>query len=476
MGDTITLYTRNILESGTVTVTGDPDAGFPESRLHDRAVSLFWKDTATEAKEFTVQQAGYIPPVDAATKLLLHMDGPDASTNFVDSSPSAHAITVVDNAKISTAQKKFGTGSCYINDATSHIKAPDSADWHMGSGAFTVDFWVYFNDTLAQQIFFQQSLDPYDSGNYAHLVLTSSGTSLVVICRSGGGDVWNTTLSWTPATGQWYHVALIRGWGGSANNLAVTINGQLLGSVIDVTGDVWPDYTGPLLVCGGRTPAAWRGVQGYVDEFRVSKGVARWTANFSPPDVPYPLPDWPGVDFLAIFRHNFSGRAMQWQHSDNGADWTDALADWTQPDNEAIIKTLPAAVNHKHWRVTLASMQDPRCGEIFMSCGRSFEVKSRPAPAFDELDNVQWNRSIGGLERSTKFGDVRRQHEYNLLLSPADQVEFKAALAELDHYSRPFWIKDTEGDHWLCRLSGPPRLIADHKTHVHIRLDVIEML
>jgi hypothetical protein len=52
----ITLYTRNILETGTVTVTGTPDTGYPESRLYDRAFSLFWKDSATEAKIVHVDQ------------------------------------------------------------------------------------------------------------------------------------------------------------------------------------------------------------------------------------------------------------------------------------------------------------------------------------------------------------------------------------------------------------------------------------
>ena len=53
--DTI-LYTNNILESGTLTVSGTADTGFPESRLYDRSISLYWKDTITEAKYFTVDQ------------------------------------------------------------------------------------------------------------------------------------------------------------------------------------------------------------------------------------------------------------------------------------------------------------------------------------------------------------------------------------------------------------------------------------
>jgi hypothetical protein len=52
----IKLYTRNILETGTVSVTGTPDTGYPEARLYDRAMSLYWKDTATDNYVFHVDQ------------------------------------------------------------------------------------------------------------------------------------------------------------------------------------------------------------------------------------------------------------------------------------------------------------------------------------------------------------------------------------------------------------------------------------
>jgi len=56
MGESITIFPYNILESGTVTVTGTPDTGYPEARLWDRSRNLFWKDTVTQAKTFLVDQ------------------------------------------------------------------------------------------------------------------------------------------------------------------------------------------------------------------------------------------------------------------------------------------------------------------------------------------------------------------------------------------------------------------------------------
>lgn len=56
MGDSITIFSYNILEDGTVTVTGTPDTGYPEERLWDRSQNLYWLDTVTEAKEFHIDQ------------------------------------------------------------------------------------------------------------------------------------------------------------------------------------------------------------------------------------------------------------------------------------------------------------------------------------------------------------------------------------------------------------------------------------
>lgn len=43
----IKIYPYNILAEGSVTVTGDPDTGYPEARLYDHSINFYWKDTAT---------------------------------------------------------------------------------------------------------------------------------------------------------------------------------------------------------------------------------------------------------------------------------------------------------------------------------------------------------------------------------------------------------------------------------------------
>lgn len=185
------------------------------------------------------------------------------------------------------------------------------------------------------------------------------------------------------------------------------------------------------------------------------------------------------VDFLAIEKHNFNGEDMQWQWStDNfSADINDAVDDWNQGDNLQIIKTFDPALTKDDWRVTISSMTNPKCGEIFMSYGREFDVAANPREMLTDQDNVIWNPTVGGGERSTKFGEERRVREYSLLLDSTALTAFRAAMDDLDGYSKPFYIKDREDDYWMCKLQFVP--VEDPDTvdsQTRTRIDVIEML
>lgn len=184
------------------------------------------------------------------------------------------------------------------------------------------------------------------------------------------------------------------------------------------------------------------------------------------------------INFLAIDKHNFNTADMQWQWStDNfSADINDAVVDWTQGDNNQIIKTLTWDADKRYWRVTVSSIANPKCSEIFMSYGYEFSALADPSPIAREVDNVQWNRTVGGLERSTKFGDEKKVRIYTLFLSATELTNFRAAMDDLDGYSKPFYIKDHEDDYWLCRLQEIPQENFTHKDYTHVTLSVIEML
>jgi hypothetical protein len=111
----------------------------------------------------------------------------------------------------------------------------------------------------------------YNSGGtYQWRCLTSSGGSFATVV------IYGTTV----AINTWYHVALVR----SGNNWYILQGGVALGAAT-VDDHAWFDYSS-LLYIGSYTGTSCF-LNGWLDEFRVSKGVARWTSNFTPPAGAY---------------------------------------------------------------------------------------------------------------------------------------------------------------------------------------------
>lgn len=186
--------------------------------------------------------------------------------------------------------------------------------------------------------------------------------------------------------------------------------------------------------------------------------------------------DTNAVDFLAIEKHNLNGKVLEWQWSTDDSSWTDAVTDWTQGDNAQIIKTLSTALTKRYWQVTLTSMTNPKCSEVYMGLGYSFNLKLNPSPQKTDIDNVRWNRSIGGLSRSTKFGDARKSRTYSFLLSAAQLTNFETMTALLDEYSKPFYIKDHDDAYWLARFASIPLFDLFDSTYTQVTVNLIEQL
>jgi hypothetical protein len=222
--------------------------------------------------------------LDSYTKLLLHFEGADTSTTFTDSSALAHSVTANGTAQIDTAQFKFGFASGLFNGAGS-LTIGDHADWNFGSGAFTIDFWARFaafppdSDVEEAPIFCQRE----DIDNRFEFKLRN--TSGVYYWRLFSNSSASTLVAFSEATtlslNTWYHVALVR----TGNNFKIFQNGVQLGSDTTDT-DAFPDYAGDVYM-GTYEPISTVFFNGWLDEFRVSKGIARWTSNFTPPAVSY---------------------------------------------------------------------------------------------------------------------------------------------------------------------------------------------
>jgi hypothetical protein len=163
------------------------------------------------------------------------------------------------------------------------------------------------------------------------------------------------------------------------------------------------------------------------------------------------------IDLLWIANHNFDGEDITWEYSDNGSSWSDAVTGWTQGGNDPIVKIFPDSdLSHRYWKVTITSLANAVCGEIFMGYGYTFPIMDKPIPAHGYLDNVQWSRSVGGQERGIKRGESRERRAYTLRLESADLANFLLAVDDLDGFSLPFLIKDKDDNYYLMRFDRIP--------------------
>lgn len=229
---------------------------------------------------------GSIGGNDSYTKVLLHMDGTNLSTTVPDTNAGGSAKTwSCASTGLYTAFSKFGPSSwgspvIGVPGQYGYIGTGATTDFALGTGDFTIDFWFYcLNNAPTSSICGQ-----YDSGANA------SNSSVAVFLNGGklGASASNSSFfvgatgTTTVAANTWYHAAFVR----DGTILRVFLNGNQeatntfgTGAVQSASG-VWSlGYIGVYTGAGV--------FQGYIDEFRLSKGIARWTSNFTPPTQPY---------------------------------------------------------------------------------------------------------------------------------------------------------------------------------------------
>jgi len=216
---------------------------------------------------------------DAETKLLLHMDGTDTSTTFTDE--IGNTVTANGNAQIDTAQSKFGGASALFDGSGDYLSIPDSDDWSFGSEDFTLEMWLRPNSVVRQMLLSQGTIagntewdieiDPEAAAPISIVVNESAVTTFL---RQTSGDL---TLN------DWNHLAFVR----SGSNFFIFVNGisQPITSSVGAGTFSFPNFAAPLIV-GARNNFTL-GYSGHMDEVRISKGIARWTSNFTPSSTPY---------------------------------------------------------------------------------------------------------------------------------------------------------------------------------------------
>ena len=221
-------------------------------------------------------------PDFANVSLLLHGDGTDGSTTFTDSSLNNFTVTANGDAQIDTAVKKFGTGSMEFDGSGDYLTCSASVAFDLALSAvdFTIEAWIYPKQN--RTIHTIAAVWPQGIGIEQWIFCIRDGVVGFVWSPDNINDVFISGGS-VPLN-QWSHVAVTR----SGNTFRLFLNGT---QTATGTNSSTSGSSGPLTIgyygsgTGASTTSYW---DGYIDDLRITKGVARYTTTFTPPAEPFP--------------------------------------------------------------------------------------------------------------------------------------------------------------------------------------------
>lgn len=212
-------------------------------------------------------------PYFANVSLLLHADGTNGSTSVLDSSLRTKTVTAQNGGTITTTYKEFGTGSLVASDG--YYTSPSDADFAL-PGDYTLEMWIYPTGGSVSALQSLFNIGRFDTGmlfRYDGNPTTAAFQSYVL----GNANGWNIT----PLTDNVWHFIVIQI---SAGNQYLYIDGIKQATVWPTLGSI-PAHD---ITIGTSAHLLSETFLGYIDEIRLTKGVARYTGDFTPPTAPFP--------------------------------------------------------------------------------------------------------------------------------------------------------------------------------------------
>ena len=173
-------------------------------------------------------------------------------------------VYAIGDAKLSTVQKKFGTASLILDGVGDYVRIDSQPDF-IYAGDFTAEGWFYPTDVTGPRYLFAFGTEATDR----YVFFIDSG---VLKGNLYGSAV--TTFGGTISTNVWTHIAFSR----SGSTIRAFVNGTLLGTTHTYSGNVG---NGPFKL--GVDASAGTPYVGYIDEVRITSGLARYTATFTAP-------------------------------------------------------------------------------------------------------------------------------------------------------------------------------------------------
>ncbi len=197
------------------------------------------------------------------------------NNNFTNSGTDTISVNP-SGVTTSSAQSKFGGYSAYFSGTDSYINFGGESGLAFGTGDFTLEMWAWFASVGNCNLWDGRS----EGAVSTFIVISLANSGKIGFDPNGVRQITGPTLS----TSQWYHIAVARESGVSR----LFVDGVQHGGDYADTNNYSNDATGPVI--GIYKPALVAEFSGHIDELRVCKGSALYTANFTPLNTQFPAP------------------------------------------------------------------------------------------------------------------------------------------------------------------------------------------
>jgi hypothetical protein len=272
--------------SATVTVNGSSTTGTVYGTSNNPAGAILNIGTRTDGNS---PFSGYLSDLriikNSATSYsiptapLTAVSGTSILLNFTNAgifdNTAKNNLETVGNAQVDTSVVKYGTGSMKFDGSGDNIVVPDSPNLNFGTGDFTIECWVYFDALSSNRVIAEKWTSGQTGGWQFYWRSTGSSITFYV----GSTIILQDPSSGTISTGTWYHIAVAR----SGSTIKLFIDGSEKDSATFTTS---LDNTSRFNL-GSQITTNTNYLDGYIDDLRITKGVARYTTDFTPPGGPF---------------------------------------------------------------------------------------------------------------------------------------------------------------------------------------------
>ena len=231
------------------------------------------------------------PDIVRDSAFIANFNGVDGDTSYTSDDAGARVATFNGTAQLDDAQQKFGAvespigTSAFFDGNSDYIDFPDSSDYELGAGDFTIEAWIRFStDPAATNEVWMSHWTQTGNHRSWHFSVLNNQLSLG---QSTSGTAADNTfqVAWNPVVDQWYHVAASR----IGNILRFFVDGVQTGADVDVSGISFFAPTSPLTF-GRINEAAPEYFTGNIDSARITVGEGLYKYDFTPPTRGFVLP------------------------------------------------------------------------------------------------------------------------------------------------------------------------------------------